>query len=531
MLNSCGRTGSGLWGQVLALLLSLFRRTIAQKPAGLTLGGYRGREHLLIHRVHRARAVERRGAMAAAAWLSIGALSGGAWGCAGTGKGETTTPNRREVEFEELRINARAKQGGGYEFESYDASDLFKRATELLNAKKCDEAVSLYDRLVAEFESSEYVSSALYNAGLCLQALGKLEAAAEHYTKVRSMRPESDDVKDSSFLLAEVLVQLEHWQQALQIADELLAREDLSQEERLEGMARRAQALLGQGQLEEAERYAQSALSYFRTRAKDKPIRDEFFAAACNYVLAETFRVRGEALTFPAGVDEQKQVLIRRAQLLLQAQREYFNTISFQNLDNLHWAAASGYRIGHMYDELWHAVMQAPVPANLQSTEGEAAYHEELAKLIKPLIRHAIRYWEMTLMFIERAGVKTTWSDKTKTDLARVRTLLLEQPPGEGGLPKQNASSTSAAPPAAAGAAAAGSTPPVAPPAGAGAGAVPSEAVPDRAPAAGAPAMGAAAGAGSVGTSPPGALTAPHDDEGPPKEPSRQERGAAKPAE
>ncbi|HET8932483.1 MAG TPA: hypothetical protein VFN67_03540 [Polyangiales bacterium] len=411
-------------------------------------------------------------------------------GCAGTGKGETTTPNRPEVEFEELRINARAKQGGGYDFESYDAGDLFKRATELLNAQKCQEAVALYDRLVAEFESSEYVSASLYNSGLCLQALGNLEGAAERYIKVRTLRPQSEDVKDSSFLLAEVLIQLERWAEAQKIADELLAREELSQEERLEGMARRAQALLGLAQLEEAERYAQSALSYFRTRAKDKPIRDEFFAAACNYVLAETFRLRGEALKFPEGLEEQKQILIRRAQLLLQAQREYFNTISFQNLDNLHWAAASGYRIGHMYDELWQAVMQAPVPANLRTKEGEAAYHEELAKLVKPLIRHAIRYWEMTLMFIERAGVKTTWSDKTKTDLTRVRALLLEQPPGEGGLPQQqNASSTTTAP------------------------------QPTAAPATPQPAAA------------PAAPVLPGPDDGPPKEPTRQERGAAKPAD
>jgi tetratricopeptide (TPR) repeat protein len=332
---------------------------------------------------------------------------------------------------------------------------------------------------------------------LCLQALGNLEAAAERYTKVRTLRPQSEDVKDSSFLLTEVLVQLERWTDAQKIADELLAREELSQEERLEAMARRAQALLGLAQLDEAERYAQSALSYFRTRAKDKPIRDEFFAAACNYVLADTFRLRGEALPFPEGLEEQKQILIRRAQLLLQAQREYFNTISYQNLDNLHWAAASGYRIGHMYDELWQSVMKAPVPANLRSTEGEKAYHEELAKLVKPLIRHAIRYWEMTLMFIERAGVKTTWAEKTKSDLTRVRALLLEQPPGEGGLPQQqNVSTSTPAPTGTPATLAPPPAPPNAPP-----------------PAAAAP------------------IPAPTQDEGPPKEPTRQERGAAKPAE
>jgi tetratricopeptide (TPR) repeat protein len=370
-------------------------------------------------------------------WLSVS-------GCAGTSTGATTTPSQ-VVKFEELHINAKAKEGGGYEFESYDASELFKHATELLNAQRCDEAVAMYDKLVNEFSSSEYVSASLYNAGLCLQALGKFVESADHYANVRKLRPDSEDVKDASFLLAEVLIQLERWGDALAIADELLAREELTPEERLEGMARRSQALLGAERLDDAERYAQSALSYFRTRPKDQPIRDEFFAAACNYVLAECYRTREEALVFPEGLEPQKQVLIHRAQLLLQAQREYFNTISFQNLDNLHWAAASGYRIGHMYDELWHSVMSAPVPKNLKA-DGEANYHEELAKLIKPLIRHAIRYWEMTLMFIERTGMKTSWAEKTKEDLARVRTLLLEQPPGEGGLPPSAAQPAAAAP-------------------------------------------------------------------------------------
>jgi tetratricopeptide (TPR) repeat protein len=421
-------------------------------------------------------------------------------GCAGTGTGKTTTPTRN-VEFEELHINAKAREGGGYEFESYDASELFKRATELLNTQKCDDAVALYDKLVQEFAASEYVSASLYNAGLCLQALGKFGPAAEHYSNVRKLRPDSEDVKDASFLLAEVLIQLERFQEAQAIADELLAREDLSPEERLEGMARRAQALLGVGSLDEAERYAQSALAYFRTRPKDKPIRDEFFAAACNYVLAESFRIRAEAEAFPEELEPQKQVLIHRAQLLLQAQREYFNTISFQNLDNLHWAAASGYRIGHMYDELWHAVMNAPVPKSLKK-EGAAAYHDELAKLIKPLIRHAIRYWEMTLMFIERTGMKTTWAEKTKSDLARVRVLLLEQPPGDGGLPP--AAAVQSDPPG---------TPP--PPAATSVPAVYTS--PVSAAESGRPAPAPSAPAASTGA-----------PEAPPREPVLRSRGAAK---
>jgi tetratricopeptide (TPR) repeat protein len=335
--------------------------------------------------------------------------------------------------MEELRITARQGEGG-YEFEAYDAPELFKRATELLDAKRCREAVVLYDRVAREFAASRYASPALYNAGLCLQALGDFAPSAERYRSLRERYPDSADRLVASFQLAEVLVQLEAFDEVVGVADELLAKGDLSADERIEAMARRAQGLLGRGELEAAERYARSALSYYRTRPDTDTIKDDFFAAACNYVVAESFRRRAQGMTFPSGVDAQKQVLVRRAELLLEAQREYFNTISLNNLDNYHWAAASGYHIGNMYDELWRSIMSAPVPAHLPA-EGHGVYHQELAKLIKPLIRHAIRYWELTLMFIERTGIKTTWAEQTKVDLARVRALMLEQPPGPGGLP------------------------------------------------------------------------------------------------
>jgi tetratricopeptide (TPR) repeat protein len=354
--------------------------------------------------------------------------------CGASVQGRSTTPGQREVvEMEAMRITACADDDPACEAQSYDASQLFEQATALLNDKQCPEAVELYDRLAREFPDSRYASPALYNAGLCLQASADWAGSAERYALLRERYPESEDRRDASFQLAEVLVQLERWDELMAVADELLAREDLSADERLEAMARRGQGLLGKERFEEAERHARSSLSYYRTRGDGDAIKDDFFAAACNYVLAETFRERAQRLDFPQGIEAQKQVLIRRAELLLEAQREYFNTISLNNLDNYHWAAASGYRIGNMYDELWTAIMQAPVPPHLPA-EGHAVYRQELAKLVKPLIRHAIRYWEMTLMFIERTGIRTQWADKTRSDLERVRSLLLEQPPGPGGL-------------------------------------------------------------------------------------------------
>jgi outer membrane protein assembly factor BamD (BamD/ComL family) len=367
--------------------------------------------------------------------------------CGAARQAAATTPNQ-VVEMEGLRIVAKHDAQGGYTFESYDAEELFKRANTELDAGRCPEAVALYDRLVAEFAGGRYASAALYNAGLCLAQTEDREGALARFERLLHEMPASPDVKHASFQAGHLLVDLERWEQAVARADALLSRTDLEPPERMEAMAMRAQGLLGQENLAEAEKQAQQSLTYYRTRGAELAA-DPYYAAAANYVVAECIRLRAEQLAFPdTNQDEQKAILIKRAQLLLDAMREYANTITHTTSimqTNPKWAAASGYRIGAMYDKLWHDLMGAPVPATL-SAGAKELYPQELAKLIKPLLRHAIRYWELTLMMAERTGGRGEWVEKTRGDLERTRALLLEQPPGLGGLPAAPASAAPTAP-------------------------------------------------------------------------------------
>jgi hypothetical protein len=349
--------------------------------------------------------------------------------CAGTVR-PAKAPTK-VVEMEALRIVAKHDEQGAYTFDAYDAEDLFQRGNTLLDAGRCSEAVPLFDRVVAEFPASQFASGALYNAGLCLAHDKVHEAALRRFETLIATMPGSNDVKHAAFQVGHLALTLQKWDLARERAEGLLARGDLDLGERLEATATRAQALIGLGNLVEARTQAEQALTYYRTHPAEQ-FPDVYFVSAANFVLAETIRLTAEAMLFPdTNQEEQRVVLVRRAELLLEAQREYFNTIRYTNA---HWAAASGQRIGEMYDKLWHDLMAAPVPAHL-SPGAKEVYPQELSKLIKPLLRHAIRYWELTLMMVERTGVQTPWAERTKTDLERVRALLLEQPPGPGGLP------------------------------------------------------------------------------------------------
>jgi len=307
---------------------------------------------------------------------------------------------------------------------------LFDEGNGLLRAGRCTEAVERYDTLVREFPSSRYVSASLYNAGLCLQEAHDWSASVARYERLLVLRPGSPDEKHARLQLAEGLEVLERWESALDNSEALLRRDDLGSAERLEALARRARATLGQGQLDEAARRAREAISYYRTRRGDEEIHDEYFVAMAAYVLAETVRMRSEALMFPDGsVLEQHEVLDRRAALLLEAQRAYFDAI---RLTNAHWAAASGYRIGAMYRGFFEEITRAPVPPPPRPMTPEQlelyreSYRAQLRDRVRPLVRHAIRYWELTLTMVERTGVETEWTSRVREDLESTRTMLVE---------------------------------------------------------------------------------------------------------
>jgi len=347
-----------------------------------------------------------------------------------------TTPQVRELEA--MRITAERNEDGDLEMAAYDAEMLFREGNRRLDTGRCDEAVPLYDKVADEFPSSRFVSPALYNAGLCLMEGDDLPGASARFERLLREVPGSGDTQHTRFQLAAVYLGLERWDDALEQATILLDEDDLSPDERVEAIARAAQAHLGAGRRDEAAERARTALAYARTRPDDDRVQQVYMLAAANYVYAETLRLRAEEIALPeGGVAVQRPALERRAQLILAAQREYFDTMRHTHP---HWAAAAGYRIGEMYDDFWGAITSAPVPPPQSQLNAEERqiyddeYRSSLARLVKPLIRHSIRYWELTLMMVERTGVETEWTERIRSDLERARERLLDQPAGPEGI-------------------------------------------------------------------------------------------------
>lgn len=343
------------------------------------------------------------------------------WGC-------HSKPSKPPVPLEEVHITA----GGERPSTSVDAEQLFQQANTRVEQDRCDEALPLYRRIIFEFKTSRFVPVALYNSGLCLEALKKPKDASQQYTQVVDAYPDSRLIKQSMLHLLKTLVEASRWKDAQKAGKRFLSRGDLTPQERIEGGLHLTNAFLGLYDAENAETQARETLKYYKDQ--NNPPEAKFYAAGTNYGLAEAIRQRSYLIILnDATLEAQQKKLARRAEVLLAAQREYYHTLLFMDK---HWTAVSGYRIGNMYDAFWHAMMNAPVPANV-APEGHVVYRNELARMIKPLIRHAIRYWELTKLIIVNNHMEAEWAPQLEQNIERMKAVLRLQPAGPEGIPVQ----------------------------------------------------------------------------------------------
>ncbi|QQR91662.1 MAG: hypothetical protein IPJ88_08085 [Myxococcales bacterium] len=338
--------------------------------------------------------------------------------------GDPATRDSATRSGHEVHIVTMRNPGGGYSLHSYDAEQLFRKGNSFLRRGQCELAVHYYDQLVNTFLSSGYVSPALYNAGLCLEQSNNFAAAATRFSLLLERAPTSDDVKHASLRLLALEIRLKRNEKALERTEKLLEDETLSIADRAEVMASRAQALFALGRFASAEHQARQTLQYYESIDLHSEFGDRYFVAAANFILAEVLRTRAESVAFgKQNRDEQRQSFKKRVNLLLDAQKEYFKCIRWAVP---HWAVAAGYHIGGMYEALWQDLMSAPLPSDVSKTD-EGTYHDELKALLQPLVRHAIRYWELTLRIVERTGTRSAWTKRTRAELERIRVKAYEE--------------------------------------------------------------------------------------------------------
>jgi tetratricopeptide (TPR) repeat protein len=351
-------------------------------------------------------------------WLLLGVAVG--CGTSGRGTGTPTGPAAPvHLDMEPIKIEA-TTDGEGTRIDAFDASELFERAGQALSDKRFDDALATYGKLLKEFPDSSYARPTLYNQGLAHIGKKSWPAAADAFKSLIDKYPSHIDAKDSLFQLGACYAEQSNWPASAEVFVRLLERTDLNADDRIEAIARRGFAQFNLGDMDAAEKTFRAAMAHRQKIETEERLSTDFYLAFSQYHLGQIFheRFRKAALRMPeAQLDKD---LEEKAHLLLTAQRAYIDTIKFGNPG---WASAAGFQVGSLYEELYDAFIQVPIPRELDD-EAKVVYQEELHKKIRILLEKSLRWQRENLLMIERLGVSTDWAQKSRLAYAKLLQLL-----------------------------------------------------------------------------------------------------------
>ena len=115
--------------------------------------------------------------------------------------------------------------------------------------------------------------------------------------------------------------------------------------------------------------------------------------------------------------------LEEKCQRLLRAQYQYLRAIREGHAG---WASASGYNVGHMYEEMHEEMVALPAPNDL-TVEQKELYVQMVRKKVLILLEKAEKTYSQTADMVTRTGSDGEWGDKTRKSLENVRRRLLEE--------------------------------------------------------------------------------------------------------
>ncbi|MCP4677135.1 MAG: tetratricopeptide repeat protein [Deltaproteobacteria bacterium] len=324
------------------------------------------------------------------------------------------------IRVEPMRVRA-VRDKERLAIEAYDADGLFERAALYLRKGRCDEAVSMYERLVDDFPDSRFAAPALYNIGLCSEQLDQYQAAAAAYLGLIENYPDSRDMTDALFRLGSSYEELEAWANAVEIYGRLIMeREDLEGIERVEALARMGSCLIHVGKRDEARLALEDATRLFRAGSGVSPSASTYYYAMARFKIGEIVQMDMREVVMPTDETSLEPVLERKCQLLLDAQGEYTKSIK---IGHPHWAAAAAYRIGSLYRNLWEDLTTAPPPGDLDE-EAKKIYLDMLKERIRVLLKKAVVQWERTLKMARRLNMSNEWVERTTKELGEIRDIL-----------------------------------------------------------------------------------------------------------
>lgn len=341
--------------------------------------------------------------------------------------GPVAPPKPKVIELEPMRIQVVTGEGGEQSVIATDARDLFDRGNQALVGGNPDEALRLYTELLTEFADSKLVPATLYNAGLALEAKGDLDGAVQRYRELARRKDAGRDAIDGLIRAAAVMADAERWPDSLAVIDAVLARTDLTESDRLEGLSRKGYVQIEAKDYAAAEATLNAAVAHYEKLVGNYHFESDYFIAMAYFYLGEIPRRQFVAIPIRLPESQMERDLEAKASLVLLAKERYDKALA---VGNVYWATASGYRLGSMQRDFWESIVTAPIPSQLSAREAKI-YVDEVHKVALRHLEQALSVHTRTVELADLYQTSTQWSDASKQEATELVPLIAKEKRGE----------------------------------------------------------------------------------------------------
>jgi hypothetical protein len=311
-------------------------------------------------------------------------------------------------------------------------AEIEARGERALLEQRWKDAADAYRLLLAANPSGPHASEFMFNLGLSLEGLEQRAEARDTFLDLARRFPEGPKARSALVRVATLDAYLEDWSALEAIGEELLARPDLEDLERVVGLGAR-----GLARVERMEQSPSDASLDLRAASdilEGLDLSDRFHygerdvlpvaIAQLRFALGELRRVRSERVSFDPLPPDFVAKLDERCGGLLEAQGAYAQAV--RSIDP-HWAAMSGYRVGAMYRRLHHDLMQIPPPATSKTERQKQIFYAFMHVRYRVLLEKGLREIEQTVALGERTQDSSSWISRAREARDEMQTALADE--------------------------------------------------------------------------------------------------------
>jgi hypothetical protein len=316
-------------------------------------------------------------------------------------------------------------------------AELEARGERALLEQRWKDAADAYRLLLAADPVGPRASEHMFDLGLSLEGLEARADARDTYLGLARRFPQGAKARAALVRAATLDAYLEDWGALESIGEELLARPDLEDIERI--------VALGARGLARAEQSAADASLDLRASGDilaGLDLSDRFHygerdvlpvaIAQLRFALGELRRIRSERIVFDPLPPDFVASLDARCAGLLEAQAAYSQAV--RSVDP-HWAAMSGYRVGEMYRHLHHDLVSIPPPATSKTERQKQIFFAFMHVRYRVLLEKGLREIEQTVALGERTQDSSSWISRAREAREEMQAALADEKAQIGTMP------------------------------------------------------------------------------------------------